>query len=100
MTFSMASDNSLAVQAATNENQNKEKREHVQTHIVPHSLAATLRESDGYDRIENSLISNKYLQNDSYMAKVSSTNNGMTNSKALQVRYGLLDGDCEGRVLI
>ncbi|WWC85668.1 uncharacterized protein L201_000534 [Kwoniella dendrophila CBS 6074] len=73
-------------QNTTNGNQAKPKRNHVQTQVVPQSLAATPRESDIYDRIENSLISNhRYLQNDSYMAKVSSTNNGMTNSKALQV---------------
>nr|XP_019048571.1 hypothetical protein I302_02343 [Kwoniella bestiolae CBS 10118]OCF27501.1 hypothetical protein I302_02343 [Kwoniella bestiolae CBS 10118] len=62
------------------------KRAHVQTHIVPQSLAPAAGctgNSDIYDRIENSLIAT-YLETDSYMARVSSST-GMTNTKALQV---------------
>ncbi|KAK6905037.1 hypothetical protein I203_105856 [Kwoniella mangroviensis CBS 8507] len=67
-------------------NKTKTKKSHVQTHVVPQSLAPGIGGTGGsdiYDRIENSLIAT-YLETDSYMAKVSSST-GMTNTKALQV---------------
>nr|XP_019014364.1 phosphatidylinositol 3-kinase [Kwoniella pini CBS 10737]OCF53145.1 phosphatidylinositol 3-kinase [Kwoniella pini CBS 10737] len=77
--------NSETAQTSSESKPKKGKKPPVQTHIVPQSLAPQGIQggSDLYDRIENSLITT-YLENDSYMAKVSSGTE-MTNSKALQV---------------